>query len=336
MISQYNRDGAFLCRTFRKDILTIIAKGNIDQNSKSTTATRHYHGTSLSIFQFPTEENPARAVEYGDLENSSNQSSLKTDALSSSYIYVKNFLTPLQTLTMPSKLFPTPFPTIPDSNYRNRISDEVEWLKTANATNVWTARAWYHSQRSHHTRKPDIQAILALTDAPVHRLDTQYHCMEIVEKTQLLNPAQICVVESDQPVYKLSKELQWRSLDRFGPEKDFCFFGSLHLEKSILLLCGSLIEGSGLDKVMASCGLSIVGTDSLVSGNHIKRARYCIQIATCVMFSLLTSAHEKSGDKDPVLQWLKNPIEEREMCHYWYIIIDLMLNFSIFVRSIRE
>ena len=336
MISQYNRDGAFLCRTFRKDILTIIAKGNIDQNSKSTTATRHYHGTSLSIFQFPTEENPARAVEYGDLENSSNQSSLKTDALSSSYIYVKNFLTPLQTLTMPSKLFPTPFPTIPDSNYRNRISDEVEWLKTANATNVWTARAWYHSQRSHHTRKPDIQAILALIDAPVHRLDTQYHCMEIVEKTQLLNPAQICVVESDQPVYKLSKELQWRSLDRFGPEKDFCFFGSLHLEKSILLLCGSLIEGSGLDKVMASCGLSIVGTDSLVSGNHIKRARYCIQIATCVMFSLLTSAHEKSGDKDPVLQWLKNPIEEREMCHYWYIIIDLMLNFSIFVRSIRE
>ena len=337
MISQYNRDGAFLCRTFRKDILTIIAKGNIDQNSKSTTATRHYHGTSLSIFQFPTEENPGRAVEYGDLENSSNQSSLKIDALSSSYIYVKNFLTPLQTLTMPSKLPLTPFPTTPDSNYRNGISDEVAWLKTAKTTNVWTAWARYHSQRSHHTRKPEISAIFPLIDAPIPRLDTQYHCMETVEKTtQLLNPDQICVDESDQPVYKLLKELRWGFPDRFDPEKYFCLFGSLHLEKSILLLCGSLIEGSGLDKVMASCGLSIVGTDSLVSGNHIKRARYCIQIATCVMFSLLTSAHEKSGDKDPVLQWLKNPIEEREMCHYWYIIIDLMLNFSIFVRSIRE
>ena len=177
----------------------------------------------------------------------------------------------------------------------------------------------------------------SLNCAPVHTLDTQYHCMEFVEKTtQLLNPGQICVDESDQPVYKLSKKLQWRFPDRFGPEKYICLFGSLNLEKSILLLCGSLIEGSGLDKIMASCGLSIVGTDSLVSVNHIKRLRYCIQIAACVMFSLLTSAHEKSRDKSAVLQWLKNQSEESETCHYWYIIIELMLNLLIFVRSIRE
>ena len=188
----------------RKGILRIIAKDNIDQNSKSTTATRHYRGTSLSIFQFPTEENPGIAVEYGDLENSSNQLSLKINALPSSYICVKNFLTPLQTLTMPSKLPPTPFLTTPDSNCRNAISDEVTWLKTANTTNVWTAWARYHSQRSHHTRKPDDSAILPLIDAPVHTLDTQHHCMEILEKMiQLLNPGQICVDESDQPLYKL-------------------------------------------------------------------------------------------------------------------------------------
>ena len=113
MIAQHDRDGAFLPRTLRKGILTIIAKDNIDQTSTSATATRHYHGTSLSIFQFPTEENPGRAVEYGDLENSSNRSSLKIDALPSSYIYVKNFLTLLQTLNMPSKLPPTRFPHHP-------------------------------------------------------------------------------------------------------------------------------------------------------------------------------------------------------------------------------
>ena len=75
MISQYNTDGAFLLRTLRKGILKIISKDNIDQNSKSTTATRHWHGTS--IFQFPTEENPGIAIEHGDLENSSNRSSYK-------------------------------------------------------------------------------------------------------------------------------------------------------------------------------------------------------------------------------------------------------------------
>ena len=127
--------------------------------------------------------------------------------------------------------------------------------------------------------------------------------MEIVEKTtQLLNSGQIFVNESDQPVYRLLKELQWRFSNGFGHEKYFWLFGSLHLVKLILLLCGLLIEGSGLDKIMALCELSIVGTDSLVSVNHIKRARYCIQVAISVMFSLLSSAHKHSGDKGPVLQ----------------------------------
>ena len=46
--------------------------------------------------------------------------------------------------------------------------------------------------------------------------------MEIVEKTtQLLNSRQIFVDESDQPVYRLLKEIQWRFSNRFGPEKYF-------------------------------------------------------------------------------------------------------------------
>ena len=93
--------------------------------------------------------------------------------------------------------------------------------------------------------------------------------MEIVEKTtQLLNSGQIFVDESNQPVYRLLKELQWRFSNGFGPEKYFWLCGSLHLEKSILLLCGLLIEGSGLDKIMAVCGFFIVGTDSGVSKPH--------------------------------------------------------------------
>ena len=136
MITQHNRDGAFLHGTLKKSVLTIIAKDNIDENSNSATATRHYHGTSLSIFQFPIKNNPGIAVKYEDLEHSFNRLSLKIDALPSSYTCVKNFLTPLQTPTMPSKMPPTPFPTTPDSNYRNGISDEVTSFKTANTTSL--------------------------------------------------------------------------------------------------------------------------------------------------------------------------------------------------------
>ena len=87
---------------------------------------------------------------------------------------------------------------------------------------------------------------------------------------------------------------------------------------------------------MTSCGLFIVGTDSLVLVNHIKRTRYCIQVAACDMFSLLTSAHEEIGSKATMLQWLKNQNEKSEIYHYWHIITGLMLNLLIFVRSVME
>ena len=48
---------------------------------------------------------------------------------------------------------------------------------------------------------------------------------------------------------------------------------------------------------MESFEISIAGGDSLMSVNHINRARYYIQVAACVTFSLLTSALEESGDK---------------------------------------
>ena len=120
----------------RKGILTIIPKDNINQNSTLTTATRHYHKISSSIFQLPTEENPGIAVKCEDLEQSSNRSSLKIDPLPSSSICLKYFLTALQTLTIPSKLPPIALPTTPNRNDRNRISDEVTWLKIAITTDV--------------------------------------------------------------------------------------------------------------------------------------------------------------------------------------------------------
>ena len=77
------------------------------------------------------------------------------------------------------QLPPTPFPTTPDNNYRNGISDELTWLKTANTNHVYTEWTQYHSQRSHHTRKSDSSAstFLPLIDAPVQTIDTQHHCI---------------------------------------------------------------------------------------------------------------------------------------------------------------
>jgi len=42
-----------------------MMKDNIDMNAISTFVKSHYHGTSLSVVQFPTIENPGIKFENG-------------------------------------------------------------------------------------------------------------------------------------------------------------------------------------------------------------------------------------------------------------------------------
>ena len=85
--------------------------------------------------------------------------------------------------------------------------------------------------------------------------------------------------------------------DKFGPDK---LFGSLHIEKLFLIICGQVIKGSGLDEIMYTCDLSIVEAASLVTVNDIKRARYCLQVGACVIYSKLKT-HRDSGSDELIL-----------------------------------
>ena len=128
----------------------------------------------------------------------------------------------------------------------------------------------------------------------------------------------------------------YRFPELFGPDKYFCVFGSLHIEKSILVMCGQIIKGSGLDQLMSSCGLSILGTQSLVTVNDIKRARYCLQIGACVIYKLLSKTHQESGDNTALDAWLEIRANNSEMALYWKIILEIMVDALVFIRSIRE
>ena len=138
---------------------------------------------------------------------------------------------------------------------------------------TWVPWAQHHAAKERsEVRRKDISAMLPIIDEPVHTLDMQYHCMTLIAKTiEHLNPGQIAVDTADEPIFALTKELMIRFPERFGPDKYFCLFGSLHIEKSILVMCGQIIKGSGLDELMSSCGLSIVGTESLVTVSDVNR-----------------------------------------------------------------
>ena len=132
----------------------------------------------------------------------------------------------------------------------------------------------------------------------------QYPCMNIISNTiNILNPGQKPVNTTDQPIFAPTKELMIRFPDKFGLDKYFSLFGSFHIEKSLLIICGHVLKGSGLDESMCTCGLPIVGADSLVTSNDIKRARYCLKVGVCMIYLKLKQTHLDSGIDELILSW---------------------------------
>ena len=52
----YDMNVLFLPQVLRKGVFTVLAKDNIDKNAKCTFAQSHYHGISISILQFLSED----------------------------------------------------------------------------------------------------------------------------------------------------------------------------------------------------------------------------------------------------------------------------------------
>ena len=63
-LRQYEHDKVFLPKQLKKNVYTVIPKDNIDLNATSTTSTWHYHSTSMSVLQFPTDENPRSVQDF--------------------------------------------------------------------------------------------------------------------------------------------------------------------------------------------------------------------------------------------------------------------------------
>ena len=82
---------------------------------------------------------------------------------------------------------------------------------------------------------------------------------------------------------------------------------------------------------MYTCGLSIVRADSLVTLNNIKRARYYLQVGACMIYLKLKQAHRDSGSDELILLWLANKSKINEMCLYWKLILELMIDVFVFI-----
>ena len=64
MLQQFKDLECFLSQGTQKGVFTVIAKDNIDLNSRSTAATMDNYGTDFSLIQIYSEESEDTVCEY--------------------------------------------------------------------------------------------------------------------------------------------------------------------------------------------------------------------------------------------------------------------------------
>ena len=216
-----------------------MMKDNIDMNARSTFVKSHYHGTSLSVVQFPTIENPGINLENGTQSEQNKKNSKKLASLPGEYISIKKLfkITEIIDKRIWAPLCSVNFEDILlFSNLDVAFDEELFWLNNVqevffNFTENTDFPAWarYHSS---FNRGPNqlvgINTILLLIPEKVNTLQMQGHCN--INSTKALNATQTPIVISDQPVYAITKELQYRYLHLF--EKYCPIMGGLHIKQS--------------------------------------------------------------------------------------------------------
>ena len=227
------------------------------------------------------------------------------------------------------------------SSLTESIQFEYDWLNNESSCG-W---AKHHSsfQRFETEINAGVNAILPMINKEVHRLDTMYHIINLNNKiTNFFNPSQTPVDTCDQPVYALTKTIEWMHPEALGSGKYLSILGGLYIEQSALVMYGEIIKGSGLKKILSSNDLSIIGTSAVVDVNDIKHAWYCLQIASCAVFRKWKDAYVQSNSLLPILDWLQNRSIERKMClerkicFYWKLVLDFQILVLVFICSMWE
>ena len=121
MISQHNRDGAFLPLTLKKGYINDHCKKQYQSKLQINHCNKTLPRNIIIYFPVSNRREPWYSSQVWRSRKLIQPIILEIDVHPPSYTCIKNFLTPLQTCSMPSKLPPTPFPTTPSSNYRNGI-----------------------------------------------------------------------------------------------------------------------------------------------------------------------------------------------------------------------
>jgi len=112
---------------------------------------------------------------------------------------------------------------------RKHNLDKTDWIS-------WSA--YRSSMQEDVISSPATNALLPLFLDSAHSVAMIKHSMEMVRAAvKHLNPGQVPILTSDQPLYALAKPIQWTWSTSLGEDHFVLMLGGLHIEMAILKVC---------------------------------------------------------------------------------------------------
>uniref|UniRef100_A0A1X7TS12 Uncharacterized protein n=1 Tax=Amphimedon queenslandica TaxID=400682 RepID=A0A1X7TS12_AMPQE len=192
----------------RPGLFITAAIDNIDHNPSSTTAADSFHGTGISLFQYPTPDNEGRCESHIETSDEELLPCNTLFELPDSYTNVQPLVLPKKDVKLPEADFPL------NNNFHifdQASQNETEWLNnveekymqdvTYDSNISWAA---YHaSQLEVHSCLPTITAMLPLFQDDSKSVAMIRHSMDVIKQAvDKLHPSQVPVITLDQPLYQ--------------------------------------------------------------------------------------------------------------------------------------
>ena len=292
-VGKYTEEGVVCPSILRKQIFTTAAMDNIDHNPTATTATTSFHGTSISLFQYPMEGDEGEKREPFHIRD---RSVKKVPELPETFTNIRPAAFTSKNLLPPKMEHPT---SIKTDQACLKLADEVEWLDKVSVTDqldadlriTWPAH--YASKQRGLAFDESIASLLPLLRESAHSVATIRHVMDRVKETvAYLNPDQTPVIAADQPLYAMAKQIQWLWPNQYGEDKYVIMFGGLHIEMAALKSIGTLLQSSGWTGALVEADLATPGTaESYLHASSVTRTRHMHQVTACSLYKLLKEAY---------------------------------------------
>ena len=349
VVAGYIRDGVVCPPELRRGLFTTSAMDNIDHNPSSTTSTTSFHGTSISLFQHPTQENEGEMREELQVRGTKVK---RVPELPDSYTNIKP--THFTNKSPPPPQVTVAGLSLPDMEMmKPQLALEFEWLQKVSITEVHdSVNLTWSSHHADKKRGPAfkacISALMPLLREQAHSVATVRHVMDkIRDAVRLLNPGQVPVITADQPIYATAKQIQWQWPEDYGESHVLIMFGGLHIEMAALRSLGSLLEDSGWTGALTEAGVASSGTvDSFLSAASVTKTRQAHQVTACSLYKLLQSAYSAyctdvaeladPTDTRSFEEWCEHRKLQSPQFRYWHLVLTMELAILVFIRSLRE